>query len=223
MALLIHPKWQQRNIGVKLLGLLHAKDSIPALLALFCDRQPVSLLKRMLGGDFVQVGFIRRNIITALVRLNEYSPEVEKALLLGLQDPYYEVRAEAARASAFFSNRLSSKEPFIAALLKLLDDPIIDVASAAAEALGELGGEHDALPVLLSMWNSKFWKVRAAALRGIFHLLQRGAVNDLETIEKQVPKFILTSTDFVPQFEIKSIYRKVIQAVNRRKKEESTQ
>ncbi len=217
-ALLIHPQWQQRNLGVKLLGLLHARKRIPALAALFCDREPVSLFKRLLGGDFVQVGFIRRNIITAFVRLNECSPEVEKSLLLGLEDPYYEVRAEAARAAACYSARLSSREPFIAGLLKLLASPVIDVAAAAAEALGKLGGEHDALPVLLSMWNSKFWKVRAAVLRGIFYLVDRAEVTHLELLEKQVPRFVLTSTDFTPRFEIKSAYQELMEAVSRSKK-----
>jgi UDP-N-acetylglucosamine--N-acetylmuramyl-(pentapeptide) pyrophosphoryl-undecaprenol N-acetylglucosamine transferase len=220
-ALLIHPLWPERNRGVKLLGLLHAREKIPALVALFCDRERVSLFKRLLGGDFKQVGFIRRNIVTALVRLNEISPGIEKALLLGLKDPYYEVRAESARAAAFFGGRLSSTEPFVAALTDLLKDPVIEVTSAAAEALGKVGGEKDALPVLLGMWDSKFWKVRAAVLRGILHLVDRGKATDLLLLEKEVPKFILTSTDFMPQFEIKSAYRELMQSVSRRKKEGS--
>jgi len=83
------------------MGLLQAKERTPALLSLFNDRKRVSLLKRLLGGDFEQVGFIRRNVIIALVRLNELSADVERALLAGLHDPYYEVRAESAHAAAF--------------------------------------------------------------------------------------------------------------------------
>jgi UDP-N-acetylglucosamine--N-acetylmuramyl-(pentapeptide) pyrophosphoryl-undecaprenol N-acetylglucosamine transferase len=222
-ALLIHPLWPERNLGVKLLGLLNAREKIPALVALFCDRERVWLLKRLLGGDFKQVGFIRRNIVTALVRLNELSPEVEKALLLGLEDPYYEVRAEAAKAAAFFGGRLSSAEPFVAALIKLLKDPVIEVTSATAEALGKIGGAQDALPVLLGMWDSKFWKVRAAVLRGILHLVDRGEATDLQLLEREVPKFILTSTDFTPQFEIKSAYRELMEFVSIRKREGGTQ
>jgi UDP-N-acetylglucosamine--N-acetylmuramyl-(pentapeptide) pyrophosphoryl-undecaprenol N-acetylglucosamine transferase len=126
-ALLIHPAWQERNLGVKLLGLLNAKDRIPALLTLFHDRKPASVLKRLFGGDFEQVGFIRRTVISALVRMNAFSPEIEKALLAGLEDPYYEVRAEAAKATAVFGFRLSSSDKFVSALLKLLTDTTIDV------------------------------------------------------------------------------------------------
>ncbi len=80
-SLLVSAEWERRNLGVKLLGLLHARDKAPLLLALFNDRRPASLLKRMVGGDFVQVGFIRRNIVTALGRLGDASPEVQAALL----------------------------------------------------------------------------------------------------------------------------------------------
>jgi UDP-N-acetylglucosamine--N-acetylmuramyl-(pentapeptide) pyrophosphoryl-undecaprenol N-acetylglucosamine transferase len=216
-ALLIHPSWQERNLGVKLLGLLGAREKIPALLTLFNDRQPVSLFKRLLGGDFEQVGFIRRNVITACIRINELSPEVEQALLRGLEDPYYEVRAEAARAAAFFGRRLSSPKRLLSALLKLLTDPNIDVSVAAAEALGKLGGEFDALPALLGLWDTRLWKLRAAVLRGIHHLVERGEVANLDMLEDQVPKFILTSTDFAPRFEIKSAYRRLMESVSKKK------
>jgi len=179
-ALLVHPSWQERNLGVKLIGLLHAKEKLPVLLTLFHDRKRVSLLKRLFGGDFEQVGFIRRNLIVALVRLNELSPEIEKALLLGLEDPYYEVRAESAHAAAFFGERISSPGLFISVLLKLLKDRNIDVCTAAAEALGRIGGENDVLPALLQLWDSRLWRMRTAVLRGILHMVERGKVINYE-------------------------------------------
>jgi UDP-N-acetylglucosamine--N-acetylmuramyl-(pentapeptide) pyrophosphoryl-undecaprenol N-acetylglucosamine transferase len=222
-ALLIHPAWQERNLGVKLLGLLHATEKVPALLTLFHDKKPVSLLKRLLGGDFEQVGFIRRNAISALVRMNEINAGVEKALLAGLTDPYYEVRAESANAVAFFGNKFSPTSDFIAALLPLLTDKNIDVCVAAAEALGKIGGEHDALPALLGLWDSRLWKFRAAVLRGILHMVDRGQVTHLEILETQVPRFILTSTDFAPRFEIKTAYRQLMESVSRKKEERVAQ
>jgi UDP-N-acetylglucosamine--N-acetylmuramyl-(pentapeptide) pyrophosphoryl-undecaprenol N-acetylglucosamine transferase len=218
-ALLIHPAWQERNLGVKLLGLLQARDKVPLLLTIFHDRKPASLFKRLLGGDFEQVGFIRRNVIVALVRIGEINSEVEKALLAGLADPYYEVRAESANAAAFFGSRLSSAGNFVLALTPLLADTNLDVSAAAAEALGKIGGEQDALPALLELRDSRFWKFRAAVLRGILHLVDRGQVTHLESLEAQVPKFILTSTDFAPRFEIKAVYRQVMESVSRKKEE----
>ncbi len=222
-ALLIDSSWQNRNLGVKLLGLLGAKEKIPAILALFFERKPVPLIKRLFGGDFEQVGFIRRNIVNALVRLNEISPEVEKALLAGLSDPYYEVRAESARAAAFFGARLSSPDNFISTLLRLLTDPAIDVTAAAAEALGKLGGERDAMPALLGLWDARLWRIRAAVLRGIHHLVERGVVTDLSIVEKQAPRFILTSTDFKPQFEIKAAYKSLMESLLKEKEKRLVQ
>ncbi len=222
-ALLIHPSWQERNLGVKLLGLLGAREKIPALLALFNDRKPVSFLKRLLGGDFEQVGFIRRNLITALVRIGDLSSEVEDAILAGLEDPYYEVRAEAAHAAAFFGSKVSSSKHLISALIKLLPDPNIDVSTAAAEALGKLGGESDALPALMGLWDTRFWRMRTAVLRGIRHLVERGQVSNLDELEAHVPKFILTSTDFKPHFEIKFAYRRLMDSVSRKKEKRHTQ
>ncbi|MBN1566945.1 MAG: glycosyltransferase [Acidobacteria bacterium] len=222
-ALLVHPAWQERNLGVKLIGLLHAKDKIPVLLTLFHDRKRVSLLKRLFGGDFEQVGFIRRNLIIALVRLNELSREVEKAIFLGFEDPYYEVRAESAHAAAFFSERLASRELFVSALLKLLKDRNIDVCSAAAEALGRIGSESDALPALLQLWDSKFWRMRTAVLRGILHMVERGKVTDLDSLETHIPKFILTSTDFRPHFEIKFAYLRLLETLARKKEKRIVQ
>lgn len=215
-GLLLHASWQERNVGIKLLGLLHAGERIPALLALFNDRTPASLLMRIMGGDFKQVGFIRRNIIMAFVRIGEPSPEIEEALLTGLKDPYYEVRAESARAAAFFAGRLSAPENLIPALLKLMTDRSIDVSVAAAEALGKIGGENDALPALLGMWDARPWKLRAAVLRGLLSLVERGAVSRLDLIEQQGPRFILTSTDFAPHFEIKNVYRLLMESVSRK-------
>ncbi len=65
-GLLSHKPWQERNLGVKLIGFTQHREKIPTLLKMLCDRTPVSRIKRFFGGDFQQVGFIRRNIVQAL-------------------------------------------------------------------------------------------------------------------------------------------------------------
>jgi len=94
---------------------------------------------------------------------------------------------------------------------------------AAAEALGKLGGESDALPALLELWDTKFWRMRTAVLRGIHHLVERGKITNLDRLEAQVPKFILTSTDFKPHFEIKFAYRRLMDSVSRKKEKRISQ
>jgi UDP-N-acetylglucosamine--N-acetylmuramyl-(pentapeptide) pyrophosphoryl-undecaprenol N-acetylglucosamine transferase len=219
-SLLTSSAWETRNLGVKLLGLLKAADQIPLLLVLYNDRRPAFWLKRLFGGDYEQVGFIRRNILSALVRLGQLTPEVEEAILLSFTDPYYEVRAEGARAAAQLGPGLSRLSEIVALLIKQLCDRNLEAAGAAAIALGEVGGAEDALPALLALNQYKYWKLRAAALRGIHSLLERKRVYDLNALSKALPGFVLSSTDFEPQYEIKNIYRDLIRTASKAKARE---
>jgi len=124
---------------------------------------------------------------------------------------------------AFFGSRLQSAGILVPALRNLLTDPNIDVVIAAAEALGNIGGKHDALPALLGMWDTRLWKVRAAVLRGILHLVKRGEIKDPEILEKEAAKFILTSTDFRPHFEIKAVYRHLMEMISKEKEKRIVQ
>jgi HEAT repeat protein len=216
-SLLVNDDWEARNRGVKLLGLLGATEKVPLLLALLADQTPAPLLHRLLGGDFAQVGFVRRNAFAALARLGVVDAGVEAALLAGLADPYWEVRSEAARAAARFAGRLERRSEVVAALAKGLSDRNLEAASAAAEALGALGTEAEALPALLALADHRFWKVRAAALRGILALVERGVVRPGEGLKEALASFLLTSTDFRPQFEMKLSYRRVLEALSREK------
>jgi UDP-N-acetylglucosamine--N-acetylmuramyl-(pentapeptide) pyrophosphoryl-undecaprenol N-acetylglucosamine transferase len=212
-SLLVSAEWERRNLGVKLLGLLHARDKTPLLLALFNDRRSASLLKRLFGGDFVQVGFIRRNIVTALGRLGEVSSEVQAALLTACEDPYFEVRAEAARTAASLAARLTDCDAMVVALSGLLSDRWLEVASAAAQALGKVGHAHDALPALLALQDARLWRLRAAALEGLLSLVERGESGDPAPLIGALKQFVLTSTDFKPEFQIKRLYGRVLAAV----------
>ncbi|MCL2878428.1 MAG: hypothetical protein FWF13_06590, partial [Acidobacteria bacterium] len=64
---------------------------------------------------------------------------------------------------------------------------------------------------------TKYWRLRAAALNGISHLVKRGRVTDLKTAEAQVAQFILTSTDFKPRFEIKYAYYELMKTLSGKK------
>ncbi len=218
-SLLASPSWEARNLGVKLIGLLQARDKLPLLLALLRDRRPAPWYKRMLGGDFVQVGFIRRNALTAIARLGVVTRDVEETLLAALADPYYEARAEAARTIAALDASLSdtARGRFVAQLAGLLADRWLEVAAAAAETLGHVGDERTALPVLVALQNHRYWLVRSAGLRGLLFLVERGRAGDLADLERHIRGFVLTATDFRPEFQIKTAYGRVLEAIARRR------
>jgi UDP-N-acetylglucosamine--N-acetylmuramyl-(pentapeptide) pyrophosphoryl-undecaprenol N-acetylglucosamine transferase len=212
-SLLVSSDWERRNLGVKLIGLLQARDKTPLLLALLNDKRPAAFVKRLCGGDFVQVGFIRRNILTALGRMGEVSPEIEAAILAAFDDPYFEVRAEAARTAALLADRLSGRGDLVAGLCRLLSDRWLEVAAAAAHALGKVGHAHDALPALLSLQDARLWHLRAAALEGLLSLVERGEAGDPSALVGVLNRFVLTSTDFKPEFQIKRLYGRLLTAI----------
>ena len=135
-------------------------------------------------------------------------------------DPSYEVRAEAARAVSSLSDRLIDRAAVVGGLTRLLQDRWLEVAVAGAEALGRVGCRHDALPALLAMRDARYWVVRAAALRGLLSLVERGEGGDPAALLAQVNHFVLTSTDFKPEFQIKRLYGRLLDVIERREGED---
>ncbi len=217
-SLLASPAWEDRNRGVKLLGLLEARDKLPLLIALLKDKRPAPWYKRLLGGDYAQVGFIRRNVLTAIGRIGVGGPDVEAALLDAFHDPYFEARAEAARTASRLAGRLGAPREIVKGLVPLLHDRWLEVGGAAAEALGRIGFADDALPALLAMKEARYWVVRAAALDGVLSLVERGQVGDPSALADELRGFVLTSTDFRPEFQIKRLYTRVMDAIERRER-----
>jgi UDP-N-acetylglucosamine--N-acetylmuramyl-(pentapeptide) pyrophosphoryl-undecaprenol N-acetylglucosamine transferase len=205
-GLLSRKAWQERNLGVKLIGLTRHREKIPTLLKMLCDRTPVSWVKRFFGADFEQVGFIRRNIVQALAVIDHFDPEVEKHLLGALQDPYFEVRAQACRCAAHFGPFLVGKRSWICGILDRLQDDCFEVVIEAAKALGEIGTDMKAADALLSMNESHYWQVRNAALEGVRRMIDREMLEPSEELLSRASSFILTSTDFRPHFQIKETY-----------------
>lgn len=208
-GLLTHENWQDRNVGVKLIGYTRYHEKTPALLHMLVDRTPAPWIKRMFGGDFREVGFIRRNIVYALQVMNRYDPEIERHLLVAAEDPYFEVRSQVCRAFAFFGPRIYETERVFETVLRGLRDPCFEVAVEAATAVGEVGTDHRALETLLRLRENHYWQVRDAGLRSIHRLLQRGVVPPTDVLNAEIGSFILTATDFRPHFSIKESYQVV--------------
>lgn len=208
-ALLSHEAWQDRNLGVKLIGYTRYLDKTSTLLHMLLDRTPVSPVKRWFGGDFKQVGFIRRNIVHALQIMNAYDAEIERHLLVASEDPYFEVRSQVCRTIAHFGPRIIDREAVFQAVLKSLKDGCFEVVVEAARAIGETGTDQRSLETLLQLRENHYWQVRDAGLRGIYRLIERGIVPPTVALTTEIGGFILTATDFRPHFSIKESYKVV--------------
>lgn len=208
-ALLTNETWQERNLGVKLVGLTQYEEKIPALLLMLTDRHPAPLIKRLFGGDFRQVGFIRRNIVHALQVMNRFDSNIEQNLLIAVQDPYYEVRSQVCCTAAHFGQFLAGKEEWFHAMLGCLHDKSFEVMVEAAQAVGEVGTDGRAVEALMALKEDLRWQVRDAALKGIKRLMERRVIAPSQEILAQIATFVLTATDFSPHFSIKETYRTI--------------
>ena len=208
-SLLTSTSWAERNLGVKLIGFLRHEEKLSTLLHLLADRTPASRLQRLFGGDYRQVGFIRRNILISLQILNKWSPEVEARVFEVLDDNYYEVRAQAARTMAHFAGEILQKQAVTEKLLTLINDRSFEVAKEAALALGAIGDDREVAEALLGLKEHHYWQVREAALRAVTMLVKRGMVANLDWLLHEISQFVITTTDFRSYFDIKETYQKL--------------
>ncbi|ROQ90858.1 UDP-N-acetylglucosamine--N-acetylmuramyl-(pentapeptide) pyrophosphoryl-undecaprenol N-acetylglucosamine transferase [Desulfosoma caldarium] len=214
-ALLVNPSWALRNLGVKLIGLTRYQEKTATLVHMLLDRTPASRLERWFGGDFRQVGFIRRNAVHALMVMNRMDPLVEEAIMAAMEDPYYEVRAQACRAVSHFGKYLAGKESWLKAVLEKLEDRCFEVKVEAARALGEVGTDGRAMEALLNLGEAFHWQVRNAALMGVRRLLERQVIWPCEELSEKLGRFILTAPDFRPHFVIRENYNAVMRLCHR--------
>jgi UDP-N-acetylglucosamine--N-acetylmuramyl-(pentapeptide) pyrophosphoryl-undecaprenol N-acetylglucosamine transferase len=208
-SLLTSPSWPERNLGVKLIGLLKHEEKLSSLLHLLANRTPASRLQRLFGGDYREVGFIRRNILTSLQILNKWGPEVEARVFEALDDSYYEVRAQAARTMGHFAQELVQKKAVKEKLINLIKDRSFEVVREVVLALGAVGEDREVVEALLGLKEHHYWQVREAALRGITELAKRGIVLDYHWLLNEISQFIITTTDFRSYFDIKETYQRL--------------
>ena len=173
------------------------------------DRTAASRLQKFFGGDYRQVGFIRRNALISLQILNKWGPEVEARVFEALDDGYYEVRAQAARTMGHCAAELLQRQAVTEKLLSLINDRSFEVVREVVLALGAVGGNREVAKGLLGLQEHHYWQVREAALRAVTMLVEREIVTDRDWLFKETSRFILTATDFRSYFDIKETYRKL--------------
>ncbi len=203
-------RWQIRNEGVKLVGLLGYRDRLPFVLALLRDRTKAPLLQRLFGGDYRQVGFIRRNAVTTISQLGVYDAPVRAALLDLLADPYYEVRSAAARAfAALAPETADADEEALDGLRRLLRESSFEIRSAAISALGRMG-DGAVAEWLRPFYQDPNGKVRQAVIDALTDLVRRNLIADLDGLREELDGILVTSNHFDPDFPIKRTLNRLI-------------
>lgn len=207
---LSHEDWKIRNVGVKLVGLIGYREMLPTLLDMLRDRTPDTPLRRLFGGDFRQVGFIRRNIVKTVGDLGLYSPEVAGALMEALTDPYYEARAGSAATFRRLSTQVEADPDVERGLLRCLQDRSFEVVIEATLALGQVGGAGATGPVL-GLYTHRNWRVREAALQTTHALIERGVLCDADAVESALNNLLIPCPSFKPNFPLRGALRDLAQ------------
>ncbi len=215
-ALLVHPAWQLRNEGVKLLGLTRHEDRLSLLLHVLNDRTPAPKWHQMLGGDFKYVGFERRNVLSSLAFMGLWNPQVRDACFLALDDPYYEVRSAALKLLRTLQrDRVGVMDPDIrpikfddeipARVRKLCGDISLEVRVEALHTFGWVGAPQDVLEVCLPLLQHQKVLVREGVLKAFHALINRyGRERDwVERLQHELDEFLITSVAVQPHYPLK--------------------
>jgi UDP-N-acetylglucosamine--N-acetylmuramyl-(pentapeptide) pyrophosphoryl-undecaprenol N-acetylglucosamine transferase len=192
-------------VGAKLVGLLRLRAHRARLCAMVTDREPAPFSRRLLGADFREPGFVRRNAVEALGRLSDPDGKTQEALLAALKDPYWEVSAAAAGALADLAPLLD--ETTRAAALRVLPEVTqsrrFETAAAAVRAIGSVARDDAVLPVLKRLHYHANWHVRSAVVCAYEDLHKRGVVADAGRLRALLDDVLMTCDSFTPFFRLK--------------------
>lgn len=208
-SMLTASAWRARNVGVKLIGLLGLKSATPLLRHLFEDPTPASRFARLVGGDRVQNGFIRRNTCVTLRQIGEATDDAEAVLQAGVTDSYWEVRREACTAIRVIGSRLHAREWARNAVEVLLKDPSFEVRIAAIRAVGETRSMEDGLPLVRPFYMDVNWKVRNAVLLAFDRWATTGTEAQRQVLIQEFDQVLLTAGGYRPVFGLKETARSV--------------
>ena len=168
-------------------------------------REPAPLTHRVLGGDFVKPGFLRRNAIVALEQMGEIDPRTERCLLMALGDPYFEVRAAATIAIKRFASRLTPEARTAACIRmkEMVRERNFEVAMGAVEGLAAAVVDDSVLDVLGELHYHRNWRVRNAVVLAYLEVHRRGIADDRDDVLARLDDILITCDSFTPSFELK--------------------
>jgi UDP-N-acetylglucosamine--N-acetylmuramyl-(pentapeptide) pyrophosphoryl-undecaprenol N-acetylglucosamine transferase len=169
----------------------------------------------MLGGDYRQVGFIRRNALQALWRIHVYDARVHQALIQALSDPYFEVRSFAARSVARLSDLIGPDPDLERCLRRNLNDRWFEVVVASLEPLGECSQDPGILSDLMPLLEHHNWKVQETTVRCMIRLMERGVVHLEGDEEARMKKIPMKGLDFSPRFQLQKTWESFLQIRSR--------
>lgn len=186
--------WEDVNLGIKLCGALQRRDKTPELLAAY-DR-----------GN----GFMRRNVLQALLHLEVWDEGIPALIRKGLADRYFEVRATAIRLAGRHAAALTAEDGIVRDIraLVLRRWETFDVKAAAIRNLPLFLPLDEYLALVDGYRFARNVRLREAILEGVRRALEakRIAPDQLERVREFVRDILITTSGFKPEFSIRGTY-----------------
>ena len=206
----ISSSWMIRNNGVKLIGLTKDTDRASFLHHMFNDKRKAPVIEKLFGADSFQVGFIRRNILTAYKQLGIYNKKLEHDIFKGLNDSYYEVVSAAINCSSYFYDQINNKSELKQILLKKLCSKNFEIVLEAIKAMSKFISSYKEFD---SVFNKFFFdknpKIREMILKVLSDLNEKDILSDKEKNIEIADKMFLSSPSFLPVFNMKKILKNI--------------
>ena len=204
----------RRNVGVKLVGLLEYEERLDLVLTLLADRRPVSALQRWAGGDYQHPGILRRNAIDfplSMIGLPQGDNRVRDAAIEALSsDPYFEVRAAAARLLG--AQAAAGDTEVETALCLALEDRSDAVLAEVLAALARVGSRAQLLDRLRQFYVHRDWRCRQETVHALDQLLERGVLQAAD-VAGDVELILSSAPNFEPSFPLKDSLEALVRRI----------
>lgn len=186
--------WRTVNNGIKLVGALQRRDRL------------ADLRRHFHAGN----GFMRRNVLLALVHFQRYEPAMAELIQAGLADSYFEVRAAALQVAAAYADDLRPDDRMRGAVIERCTRrrEHFDVRITGVRTLPLFIDLPEYFRIVGPLRFARNVLLRKAVLEGIRAALPRHSMTDelKKTVRRFISEFLVTTSDFEPSFSIRQSY-----------------
>ena len=163
------------------------------------------------GGRYSMLPIVRRDAFRGLGWLGLRSQLVLDALAKGIEDPYFEARAEAVVAITALSRgaEAGTFDSLVAPLLRCVSDPSFEVRQGALRALGEIVTSFETMSD--AFHGRRFdnnWQVRTAMIEALTRLAGRGVIDEA-TAAAEGQEILRTSDGYRIVFRLKQAFNEL--------------
>lgn len=163
------------------------------------------------GGRYRMLPITRRDAFRGLAWLGVRSGAVVDALAAGIDDPYFEARAEAVVAITALARDAEpgTFDALMVPLVRCTSDKSFEVRQGALRALGEISTSFDQVEAAFGgLRFDSNWQVRTAMIEALTRLTERGVI-DAEKASQEGHEILRTSDGYRIVFRLKQAFNEL--------------